>query len=146
MARPRSTRLMLAAVLSATGVALRVRVAVALGILLVAGPASGHHNMRAAFDLNTRSTGTGTLTRLEWTNPHIHLFVEVQNDQGRVELWSFEGPSPGRLRDRRAAFTASVSKDVAVEASPARDGTFVGLIREIRLADGQLVSLCPQNC
>lgn len=102
--------------------------------------------MRAAFDLNTRSTRTGTLTRLEWTNPHIHLFVAVQNDQRQVELWSFEGPSPGRLRDRLAAFTASVSKDITVEASPARDGTFLALIREIRLADGQLVGMCPQNC
>ena len=112
--------------------------------LLVGVPAWAHHNMRAAFDLNTRLTRTGTLTRLEWTNPHVHLFVATQNDQGQAELWSFEGPAPGRLR--RPSFDTSVGQAITVEASPSRNGKLLGLIREVRLSDGQVVGLCPQNC
>jgi hypothetical protein len=115
---------------------------------IAAASLSAHHNMRAAFDLNKRFTHTGTLTKVEWTNPHIHLFVDVQNDRGQVETWSFEGPNPGRpqLRIRRAAFEDSLNKPVRVEASPARNGTRSGLIREIRLANGDVVGMCPQNC
>ena len=117
-------------------------------ILATIGAASlsAHHSMRAAFDFNKRFTHTGTLTKVEWTNPHIHLFVETQNDQGQMELWSFEGPAPGRLRDQRAAFEASLSQLVTVDASPARNGSHSGLIREVRLAGGQVIGLCPQNC
>jgi WD40 repeat protein len=117
-------------------------------ILAAIGAASlsAHHNMRAAFDFNKRFTHTGTLTKLEWTNPHIHLFVDVQNDRGQVETWSFEGPAPNRSQLRRAAFQDSVNKPVTVDASPARNGARAGLIREIRLANGDVVGMCPQNC
>ncbi|MEX1257143.1 MAG: DUF6152 family protein [Gemmatimonadota bacterium] len=113
---------------------------------VAAASLSAHHNMRAAFDLNTRLTRTGTLTRIEWFNPHIHLFVDTQDDQGQAERWSFEGPAPGRLQANRPAIEASVGRSITVEASPARSGDRSGLIRELRLAEGQVIGLCPQNC
>jgi len=106
--------------------------------------------MSAVFDFNQRFTRTGTLTELDWRNPHIYLFVDVTSDQGLVETWSFEGPTPTFFRDPdnadKSDFENAIGATVTVEASRARDGSLSGLIRQITLADGTVVSLCPQNC
>ena len=115
----------------------------------VAAAVHAHHNMSAMFDFNQRFTRTGTLTKIDWRNPHIYLYVDVTNEQGQVETWSYEGPPPGFFRSRdigRAEFDNSLSKAVTVEASRARDGSRSGLIREIKLPNGTLISACPQNC
>jgi hypothetical protein len=105
--------------------------------------------MSAMFDINQRFTQTGTLSKVEWRNPHIYLGVDTWNDQGQVETWAFEGPPPVFFRTRNFAktdFENSLSKTVTIEASRARDGSRAGLIREITLADGKVISACPQNC
>jgi len=117
-------------------------------ILLAAGSAWAHHNMSAMFDFSQVVTRTGTLAELDWRNPHIYMLVDVE-DAGKVERWSFEGPPPGFFRDRnvdRPAFEASKGKSVTVEASRARNGSASGLIRQVTLNDGTVVSACPQNC
>ena len=117
-------------------------------VLLAAGSAWAHHNMSAMFDFNQVVTRTGTLAELDWRNPHIYMLVDVE-DAGKVERWSFEGPPPGFFRDRnvdRPAFEASKGKSVTVEASRARNGSASGLIRQVTLNDGTVVSACPQNC
>ena len=117
--------------------------------LTLAASAAAHHNMSALFDFSQRFTSTGTLTKVDWRNPHIYVFVDVKNEKGVIEAWSFEGPSPGffRMRDvGKENFESSMQKSIKVEASRARDGSHSGLIREIALADGKLVSACPQNC
>jgi len=125
-----------------------------LGLALVLAALAGgvgwaHHNMSAIFDFNQRFTRTGTLSKIDWRNPHIFVFVDVKNEQGASEVWEFEGPPPGFFRSRdigRADFEGSLTKTVTVEASRARDGSRSGLIREIKLSDGKIVSACPQNC
>jgi len=115
----------------------------------VTGSAWAHHNMSATFDFNQRFTRSGTLTELDWRNPHIYLTVDTRNEQGEMETWSFEGPSPSFFRERdvgKTDFEASVGREVSVQASRARDGSLSGLIRQIELADGTTASLCPQNC
>jgi PhoPQ-activated pathogenicity-related protein len=105
--------------------------------------------MSALFDFSQRFTTTGTLTKVDWRNPHIYVFVDAKNEKGQVETWSFEGPAPGFFRQRdvgKENFESSMQKSIKVEASRARDGSHAGLIREITLADGKLVSACPQNC
>ncbi len=117
--------------------------------VLVTGSAWAHHNMSAAFDLNQRFTETGTLTKLDWRNPHIYVSVEVTSEEGQVATWQFEGPSPSSFRARaidKSDFVDSIDQTVTVEASRARDGSLSGLIRQITLADGTVVPLCPQNC
>ena len=76
--------------------------------LLVTGPAWAHHNMSAAFDFNQRFTETGTLTQLDWRNPHIYVSVEVTSEEGQVATWQFEGPSPGSFR--AAPSTRAISR------------------------------------
>ena len=117
-------------------------------VLLTAGSSLAHHNMSAMFDFNQVVMRTGTLAELDWRNPHIYMLVDVE-DAGKVERWSFEGPPPGFFRSRnvdRPAFEASKGKSVTVEASRARNGSASGLIRQVKLNDGTVVSACPQNC
>ena len=122
---------------------------IALAVVVV-GSASAHHSMSALFDFNQRFTRSGMLTKLDWRNPHIYLFVDVKSDQGLVETWLFEGPTPGFFRRRddvgKGDFENAIGGTVTVEASRARDGSLSGLIRMITLPDGKVVSLCPQNC
>ena len=125
-----------------------VAVFFALGIL-VAASAGAHHSMSATFDLSQRFTETGTLIKLDWRNPHIYVSVDVTSDQGQVETWLFEGPSPGSFGIRgigKSDFANSIGMTVSVEASRARDGSLSGLIRQITLADGTVVPFCPQHC
>lgn len=117
-------------------------------VLLAAGSAWAHHNMSAMFDFNQVVTRTGTLAELDWRNPHIYILVDVEN-AGQVERWSFEGPPPGFFRSRnvdKPAFEGALGKSVTVEASRARNGSLSGLIRQVTLTDGTVVSACPQNC
>ena len=117
-------------------------------VLLTAGSAFAHHNMSALFDFNQVVTQTGTLAELDWRNPHIYIFVDVDK-AGAVERWAFEGPPPGFFRNRnvdRPAFEGSIGQRVTVEASRARNGSLSGLIRQVTLGDGTVVSACPQNC
>ncbi len=122
---------------------------IALAVVVV-GSASAHHSMSALFDFNQRVTRSGTLTQVDWRNPHIYLMVDAKSDQGLVETWRFEGPTPTFFRRRddvgKGDFENAIGKIVTVEASRARDGSLSGLLRMITLPDGTVVSLCPQNC
>ena len=117
--------------------------------VLIAAPVYSHHNMSALFDFNQRFSQTGSLKELDWRNPHVFLLVDVVKDGGAVETWTFEGPPPAFFRNRdftREDIESSVGKTVTIEASRARDGSMSGLIRQVTLADGRVVSACPQNC
>jgi hypothetical protein len=119
-----------------------------LAVLLLAGSASAHHNMSAYFDFNNRVTITGTLSKIDWRNPHIELIVDTKDGE-TAQPWRLEGPSPGFFRDRdvsKADFDGALGKPVTAEASRARDGSTWGLLRTMTLPNGKLVSSCPQNC
>ena len=121
---------------------------VVFAVLLVS-QAQAHHNMTAVFDFNDRVTFTGMLTSIDWRNPHTYFTVEVKGASGAIETWQSEGPSPSffRIRDvGKPDFEASVGKTVTVEISRARDKSRFGLIRTFTLANGKVVSACPQNC
>ena len=126
----------------------RISACIAL-VVMLAGTAWAHHSRTVVFDVNQRFTRTGTLTKSDWRNPHILLSVDAKSDQGQVETWLFEGPSPRWFRNLNAGksdFENATGKTVTVEASRARDGSLSGLIRIITLPDGKVVPLCPQNC
>jgi hypothetical protein len=118
-------------------------------VLLSGNRASAHHNMTALFDFNDRVTLTGTLSKLDWRNPHTYLTIDVKGATGAMESWQAEGPSPSwfRIRDiGKADFENSMGKSLTLELSRARDKSLSGLIRTITLPTGRVVSACPQNC
>src|SRR5881296_3694057 len=126
----------------------RTTVLIAVGVVLLAGSAWAHHNMTAIFDFNDRVMLSGTLTKVDWRNPHIELVVDAKNGD-QMESWSLEGPPPSFFRARdinRSDIEAALGKAVTAEASRARDHSRSGLLRVITLPGGKVVSACPQNC
>lgn len=120
-------------------------------VTLLAGSAWAHHNMSALFDFNDRVTVSGTLTKMDWRNPHIYVTVEgkTKADQPQTQAWSIEGPPPSFFRARdisRTDVENAIGKEVTAEVSRARDGSTAGLLRVMTLPDGKVVSACPQNC
>jgi hypothetical protein len=113
-------------------------------------PVYAHHSMAAVFDFSQRVTRTGTLTTVDWRNPHIYIYVDTETAEAELESWAFEGPSPVVFRNLgdvgRADFEAAIGMTVTVDASRARDGSQTALIRTFEFPDGRQVTLCPNNC
>jgi hypothetical protein len=116
------------------GSALAVIVA---GLALLLSPVSlaAHHSFAAEFDATKPLKLTGTVTKLEWTNPHTWFFVDVKSEDGKVTKWGFEMGSPNGLM--RAGWTRNsmkVGDIVTVEASRAKDGSNNANARTVTLA------------
>ena len=70
---------------------------VALLVFLSASAVSAHHNFRAEFDINSPFNVTGTVTKVEWTNPHTWFYVDVKDAKGAAANWAMEMGSPNAL-------------------------------------------------
>ena len=114
-----------------------------LMLFAIASP-SAHHSPSAIFDMGKRIAVTGTLTRIDWINPHIVLAVEVKSEAGTIDRWTFESNPPSWYRSvglARAVFAKAIGQTVTVEGLPARDGTLFGYMQKIKLPDGTSLEL-----
>jgi len=112
----------------------------AFALLLPAIPASAHHAFIAEFDAKKPIKVTGTLTRLEWTNPHAWIYIDVKDGSGKVTNWSFEMGSPNVLIRQGWKRTALNQGDqLTVEGYAAKDGSNVANARRVTLPDGRQV-------
>jgi len=119
----------------------RIGVSIALAIVLSAGAAWAHHN-RSDIDMTKRVTLTGTLTKLDWRNPHIEFFLETKGDNGQAEAWSFESGTPYAFTSRKiskAVFEKAIGQTITVDVSTARDGSRYGSLWKITFPDGRVV-------
>jgi uncharacterized protein DUF6152 len=101
-----------------------VAAAVAAGCLASSGAALAHHSFAAEWDSNNCREFTGTLTKIDWQNPHPYFYVDVKDASGKVENWSFQAYSPVTLRrngtDRRV-FLDNIGKEVWVRGCLAKN-------------------------
>ena len=90
----------------------------------VSFPAAAHHSFPAQYDIDKPITLTGKVTKVEWTNPHIFIYADVTDDEGKVESWAFEMGGPNALL-RQGWKRDSLKPDdlVTFEGSLARDGS-----------------------
>ena len=120
----------------------RFSASIALGAILLAGSAWAHHN-NTRFDPDKRITVTGTLTMLDWRNPHVYLYMDAKSDRGQVDTWSLECQPPNFFATRKiskADFEKAIGQTVAAQVSPARDGSPNGVLWTITLPDGRVVA------
>lgn len=110
---------------------------VAVGVMMAATPTTAHHAFSAEFDANRPLTLTGTVTRMEWINPHSWIHIDVKNDDGTVDSWMIEGGAPQALL-RRGFNKASLQPGtvILVEGYQAKDGAFRGNGRDITFENG----------
>jgi Family of unknown function (DUF6152) len=108
------------------------------GLLLGALTASAHHSLSTEFDIKKTVTLTGTVTKMEWTNPHSWLHVDVKNAQGRVEEWNIEFGSPNALYRRGWRRTdLPANAVVTVTGYVSKDGSRTISASDVKLPDGR---------
>jgi hypothetical protein len=114
-------------------------VAAGLGLLLASVPAIAHHSFAAEFDAAKPIKLTGSVTKVEWMNPHTYFYIDVKDEKsGAVTNWGLEMGSPnGLMRQGWTRNSMKIGDVVTVEGSAAKDGSNIGNARSVSLAGGQ---------
>ena len=109
-------------------------------LLASAAAAAAHHSFAAEYDANKPVTLKGTVTKVEWTNPHARFYIDVKDDKGVVRNWNLELASPNVLvRNGWKRTSLAVGDQVTVDGSAAKDGSKMANARAVKLADGRQV-------
>jgi hypothetical protein len=113
-------------------------VVLGVGLLLAAVPLMAHHSFAAEYDAQKAVKFTGTVTTMEWINPHAWIHIDVKKPDGKVESWMIEAGAPNALL-RRGFTKASlpVGTVITVEGYQAKDGANRANGRDITYQDGK---------
>ena len=113
--------------------------------LVLAGPASAHHSVQAQFDVHKTFTITGTVSKIEWINPHSYLTLNVKDADGKIQKWAFELAGPGALRragmSREDRGGLKPGDEITVTGLASKDGSNSGWLQELKFPDGRVIKL-----
>jgi len=118
----------------------RIFLAALLLVAAAAGRVTAHHSFAATFDASKAVRVTGTLAKVEWTNPHIYFYVDVKDEKGTVVRWACESGAPGALS--RRGFKRNLLKlgdTLVVDGYQAKNGANLMDARRVTLPDGQIL-------
>ena len=109
----------------------------ALGLLLAAVPVMAHHSFAAEFDSAKPVKLIGSVTKIEWMNPHAYFYIDVKDASGKVTNWGLEMGSPnGLMRQGWTRNSMKIGDEVTVEGSAAKDGSNIANARSVTLSTG----------
>jgi Cu/Ag efflux protein CusF len=116
--------------------------AIMAGVMsLAAGSASAHHSF-SVFDMQEEISITGTVKEVQWTNPHIWIWVDVPNEDGEIVTWGLEGMSPNFLARRGwTRNTLKTGDKVTVSLRPLKSGEPGGMFMQTTAPDGTILSM-----
>jgi hypothetical protein len=111
-----------------------------LAVLSLATLAFAHHSFAAEFDFNKQITLKGSITKVEWTNPHTYFYIDGKDENGKTANWAVEGGAPNVLyRQGWKPDTLKVGDQVTVVGSRAKNGMNIVNATSFVLADGRCV-------
>ena len=118
---------------------MKLRAFAILGIsslLLAAAPLLAHHSFAAEYDAKKPIELKGTITKVDWMNPHVYFYIDVKDDGGKIANWAFE-MGPPRLLERGGwkKSTMKEGDEVIVSGTLAKDGGKHGNARSVTLAN-----------
>src|ERR1700733_1390841 len=108
--------------------------------LLAPAAALAHHSFAAEYDAKKPVTLKGTVTKVEWTNPHARFYLDVKDESGNVTSWNLELASPNVLvRNGWTRHSLNVGDQITVEGAQAKDGSQMANARTVTLSDGKRI-------
>ena len=109
-------------------------------LVVAALPVLAHHSFAAEFDAAKTITLKGAVTKVDWMNPHIWVYIDVKDDQGAMQHWQCEGGPPNSLtRNGWTRDALKVGDMVTIDGSLAKDGSKTCNARMVKLPDGRSV-------
>jgi hypothetical protein len=115
-----------------------LRLLILSGALAPWVPIAAHHSFASVFDNEQPIEITGTVTSIEWMNPHVWFYLEVESAEGGKQTWGFEMGSPNRLmRSGWHQNSMQPGQTVTVTGSLARDGSFKAAVETVKLSSGE---------
>ena len=115
-----------------------ISAALIVGLLVAPMPALAHHAFAAEFDSSKAVTVKGTVNKVEWTNPHIWIYVDMKDESGNMVRWQCEGGSPNTLtRQGWSRDSLKAGEQVTIEGFRAKNGTNTCNSRVVTTAEGK---------
>jgi hypothetical protein len=123
-------------------------VVVVCGLVMAGAPLQAHHSLAGVYDMKGEKEVTGTLTRIQFVNPHGSMTIEVKNADGSMTEWKFTTGSATTLAERGIGKSSNVLKagdTITAKFIPARNGNPLGFLKSVTLADGKVIMISAGN-